>query len=654
MKKNILLIIAFILCFTLLTNPKPIQQKKSETQLQYEITVTLKLVQVYVADKNGNPVTDLAKDEFILYDNGKLQTITDFEKHLLIKPEKQIEEEIAKTELPPAEDVSSRMNRKFFLLLDLFQNNVGGIVRSKKAALHFIDSQLQPSDEVGVLSYSRERGLIINEYLTNDHQKIRDAVKKIKGVPGKTEVTKDEEGEWMKMRIRRFATELKDFAKALRYIPGFKNIIFFSAGVSRSWMYGENEPSDTSGMKQADPGIRETYEEMSKELAASNSPVHTVNTEGTRDILEQGMSGRGDHSLKMMSDLSGGMYFSDVEYYEKIAEEIQSMTSNYYVLGYYIDEKWDGKHHDIKVKVKREGCEVYAQGGYFNPKPFSEFSEFEKKLHLIDLALSEKPYFQEPLRFSLTTLPCSPRKVSNLVLLSEMPLYKMKDIIRQKTEMVTLILDRDNNIVDSSQGEIDFSSIPHKTIYHYKVSSLLPGDYQCCLIIRNLKTGMGAVASSSVTIPESFDSGIRLFPPLLLIPEKEASYLKITKASKEKIESEYPSLTSIYHFLSNKNSPLLDELDRGISTLFGVVLCSIVNIQKPEVDLTANLSDEASGKIIPLTISIISSKSKEETDILLIDLQLPELQPGKYSLEIIAKEITSNSSSKASRTFIVK
>jgi len=650
MRKLPLILITSFLFFTLLAHPRSLQQKKSETQLQYEVTVVLKLIQVYVADKNGNPVTDLAKDDFILYDNGKLQTITDFEKHILIKPEKKVEIEISKTELPPAEDVSSRMNRKFFLLLDLFQSNLGGIGRSKKAAFHFIDTQLQPTDEVGVISYSREKGLFIHEYLTTDHQKIREAIGKIKGIPGKIEKIDKEEEEWMKMRIRQFATEMAEFAKALRYIPGFKNIIFFSAGVSRYWLYNEDATSDTSELKKADPGIRVSYEEMSKELAASNAPVHAVNTEGTR--AEK--SSRGDHSLQMISNLSGGKYFNDVEYYEEIAEEIQSMTSNYYVLGYYIDEKWDGRRHEIRVKVKREGCEVYAQGGYFNPKPFSEFSEFEKRLHLIDLALGEKSYFQEPFRFPLIPLPCSNRKESNLVLLSEIPLYKMEEIIRQKTDVVTLIIDRENSIVDSSQGEIDLSSIPHKTIYHYAVSSIPPGEYRCFLVIRNLKTGMGAVASSSVNIPESLESGIRLYPPLLLVPEKEAFYLKITKSSKEKTEGEYPSLASIYPFLSNKNSPLLYELEQKISRLFCIVLCSVLEIQEPEVNLTADLVDQVSGDKIPLALSIISSEGKEEIDILLIEFQLPELQSGNYILEITAEEITSKSRSQATRALRIK
>jgi len=38
--------------------------------LQHEVSVTLKLIQVYVTDKKGKPVQDLEKADFIVYDNG--------------------------------------------------------------------------------------------------------------------------------------------------------------------------------------------------------------------------------------------------------------------------------------------------------------------------------------------------------------------------------------------------------------------------------------------------------------------------------------------------------------------------------------------------------------------------------------------------------
>jgi VWFA-related protein len=649
MKKLLLTLIAFSLFLTLLANPKPIQQKKSETQLQYEVIVTLKLVQVYVTDKNGNPVTDLTKDEFILYDNGKLQPITDFEKHLLIQPEKKIEEKIAKTELPPAEDVSPRMNRKFFLLLDSFQNDIVGIVRSKKAALHFIETQLQPTDEVGVLSYSRDRGLILNEYLTNDHQKVREAIKRIKGFQRKTKVS-GAERDWMKMRIRQFASEIKDLAKALRYMPGFKNIIFFSAGISRDLLYDEGALEE-----KTDPGVRVAVEDMSKELAASNIPVYSVNTEGARALLEKGTSSRGDHALKMISDLSGGRYFPDVNYYEKIAKIIQNVTGNYYVLGYYIDEKWDGKYHEIKVKVKRKGCEVYAQGGYFNAKPFSEFSEFEKQLQLMDLAFSEKPYFQEALRFPLLALPCSRTKESNLVMLSEIAMDKIKEVIKGESEVLTLIFDEENNIADSHTGEVNFCTLSQEKIYVYSISSLLPGNYECRLVFRDIKTGKGAVASSSVVIPEASDSGIKLFPPLLLIPEEKALYLKLSHDQEKGIEKGSLSLNDVYPFLPDNFSPLVDEANLGIKKLLAVLRLSIIDVQESEIEISAHLIDRSSDKKIPLSKSSIHAAEKREgIDMLLIEFQLPELEVGEYSVVIIAEEMTTQEKSQTTRTFKIR
>jgi len=646
MRKLLLILIAFSLISALPANPKPTQEKKSEIQLQHEVTVTLKLVQVYVLDKNGNPVTDLTKEDFILYDNGKLQTITDFEKHLLLKPEKKVSEEIAKTELPPPEDVSSRMNRKFFLILDMDRNSAVGIRKSKKAALHFIDTQLQPTDEVSVFSYSFIRRLVVHQYLTSDHEKVKEVIKKIREVPGnllpENSSPKGGIGEIIIDRdipsleiidiTNIFIEIIKELAKSLRHITGYKNIILFSGGLQDNLLISSEQV------------LLEKYEDMSKEFAASNSPVYTVNTSDAPHPL----------SLQMLSKLSGGKYFHDVDYYEKIAEQIQDVTSNYYVLGYYINEKWDGRYHEIKVEVKRSGCIVHAQGGYFNPKPFSKFSEFEKQLHLMELALSEKPHFQEPLRFPLLTLPCSNRKESNLVLLSEIPLFNMKEVTRQKTEMVTFIFDEENNIIDSSRGEINFSTIPQDIVYHYAIKSLSPGEYKCSMVIRNTETGNGAVASSSTEIPEGIDYGIRLYPPLLLIPEKEAFYLKASIAQEEKREKEPLSLIDIYPFLTKKCSPLIEELDEGIKRLYAVVRCSVVHVQKPGIELLVYISQDLSGEKTLLPSHFLSSKQEEDTDILLIEILLPALEPGEYSLDFVAQETNTKLKSRVNRTLRVK
>ncbi len=659
MKKYLFLL---ILLSTFLFQPGPLRSNSERTQekvdqvtLQHEVTVTLKLIQVYVTDKKGNPITDLTKSDFILYDNGKLQEITDFERHILLpKPEEKIEEK----KPAPASKTPSKMNRKYFFLIDMGRNDLPGITKSKKAALHFVDTQCQPSDEIGVLSYSSLGGLVLHEYLTTDHQKIKDSIKGLSavqsgnrwGLPMSTggRISRDEaprgeydrpqnpEGNYSITMARQFALAMKEFAKSLRYIPGHKNVIFFSAGFPRALLYARNDSS-----------FRESYQQMSKELGSSNSPVYTVNTEGTGST--------GDHSLELLSDLSGGKYFDNVEYYERIAEEIQNTTSNYYVLGYYIGEQWDGKYHTIDVKVKRKGCHVHAQGGYFNPKLFKKYSKFEKQLHLIDLAFAENPKFQEPLNFPLIALPYSDKDQSNVVTLSEIPIEKIKEVVEGKTEIVDLIVDEQNTIFEYDRGEKDLSEYSEEKIFYYSISSLSPGTYNCRVVIRNLETGKGAVASASVVIPERPSSGIRLSPPLLLIPGKKANYVKLARPQKKETGRKPLSLMNIFPFDSTKYSPLVGELERRTSKLLAVLRCSAIDVQELEVELAAHLIQHSTKQEIPLSFSILSAENETEgTDILLIEFQMPELQVGEYSLNLMAEEVTTNSRSLVARTFRVK
>ena len=383
---------------------------------------------------------------------------------------------------------------------------------------------------------------------------------------------------------------------------------------------------------------------MGKEFAASNSPVHTVSTAGPGKV----------QTLEMLSELSGGEYFHNINYYDKIANQIQDVTSNYYVLGYYIDEKWDGEYHSIEVKVKRKGCEVHAQQGYYNPKHFTELDDFDKQLRLVDLALSDKPIFQEPLSFSSIALPCSRTEDTNLVLLSEVSPEGMEEVLGKKTELTTFIFDTENNVLSSIKADIDFSSLSQKRIYPYAIASLQPGQYECRVVIRNMETGRAAKASTSVDIPEPVESGLTLHPPLLIIPEKKSYYLNLIKVEKKKKKEETLSLADIYPFLSNEHSPLVGDLEQGVTKLLAVVHSSVKNIQNPDIELTAFLFDQELTEKTPLPFSILASEKQKETDVLLCEFQLPEMKPGQYFIKIAAEETKTGSKSEASQIFRVK
>jgi len=515
-----------------------------------EVAVTLKLVQVYVADKNGQPVLHLKKEDFIIRDNGKAQKITEFESHVLTIPSPGKEpapETVAPT---PLELPRSLMPRKFFLFFDFAYNNPRGLLKAKEAALHFIDTQLIPSDEVGVLSFSGMQRLQLWDYLSTDHARVREVVEAfgLKTLSGRVDNLQEkyyeaitaqnplDAGAWGKATLKgnekrlpdmgakpdwdqkpdlvhwkfsekgefhalMFADRVKDLALALRYIPGQKNIVFLSSGVPYSLIYGIQAPYGDGRVGDfGETLLKQRYEDMLKELSASSCVIYALDTEEPGASMKKDLRTMGVYTLQKITSATGGKYFGNINKYSEHIEKIQNMTSCYYVLGYYIDEEWDGAFHEIEVEALRPGCKVHAQRGYHNPKLFREYNELERMLHLVDLALNEEPVLQRPLRFSLTALPGRPDSKTSLVLSADLPLEGIADILKGKYEIIGIIFDPAGNTVALKREERTSSALPAGHSAYRAEFNLAPGAYECRLIIRNLETGSSAVGGTSARI----------------------------------------------------------------------------------------------------------------------------------------------------------
>ncbi|MGZ5424650.1 MAG: hypothetical protein ACXW2V_08550, partial [Candidatus Aminicenantales bacterium] len=106
--------------------PGSSRQTKSQASgaaIKHEVTVTLKLIQVFVTDARGKAAMDLNKSDFALYDNGALQAITDFESHVLAIAA------AGRAEPAPSPVLSSKtaaplLNRKFFFIIDYLRNDL--------------------------------------------------------------------------------------------------------------------------------------------------------------------------------------------------------------------------------------------------------------------------------------------------------------------------------------------------------------------------------------------------------------------------------------------------------------------------------------------------------------------------------------------------
>ncbi|HOW86110.1 MAG TPA: VWA domain-containing protein [Candidatus Aminicenantes bacterium] len=649
----------------------PQDPQKAPQPLRHEVSVTLKLIQVSVTDKAGKPVLDLEKDDFIVLDDGVPVKITEFERHELTVPAADAGNPEEKPEPVPA---ILKRNRMFFFFFDFAYNNTKGVVKARQAALHFIDTQFLPADEVGILTYTLLDRLVLQEYPTTNHQRIRDWVSRVSPAAALQAQAEDyESGFWAQFNpflaresnidgagvgaplgqktasIQPYSSEpdryqalhytdsLKNLGRALRYIPGQKGIIFFSSGIPRSLIYGIQGPY--AGRPQ-DTDFIEKYDEMMSEMAASNVVFFALDTQPPDKTLFIEPATTGRYPLQRLSKETGGKYFGNIVNYEMSLDSVQSLTGSFYVLGYYAGAKEDGSYRPLKVKLRRAGCRISAPKGYFNPKPFGEYSELERMFHLVDLAVAEDPVFQIPLRFLSMALPYSAGDVTRVAVFSKIPLSEIKPEIGNKVEIMSLVFDQKDNIVGFNREEADFTALSGPAAYHYFATPLKPGGYRGRIVIRDLVTGRGAVGSASVVVKEKAASGMFVYPPLLVRPEAQSLFLGASPTA--------------FPFDTSRFVPVLEDVPDGAMGLQAVVRCEVPGIKDPEIVLSSTLVDGQTGAAIPISCPAAGIYRSGETRVIVCSLELGGRRRGRYAVHFAATERTANVSARAAAVITLK
>lgn len=660
-----------------------------QAPLQYEVSVTLKLLQVYVTDKGGQPVRDLNKEDFTVFDEGRPVVITEFEKHDLLQgsgAEEHAPVEPATTAPAPPPG----LNRRFFLFFDFAYNNQKGAAATIKAALHFLDSGMLPDDEVALISYSALKGLKVHEYLTRDHSKVRRAVADLsaKEIAGRAEEIEQlywkaaADGldnlspsarhnlNWRRQEAKSLANNyfsaLTSLAKAMRLVEGQKNFLYFSTGMPYSLIYGSEAGSPSAGKQtvlsksgstfdMGDPILRPLAEGLLKEFSASNCSVFSFDTresakipslfayEEMRNVTEGGSASSGtdllrddkttgQDTLRRLSKQTGGQYFSNISLYEQNLGTVQNITGTYYVLGYSIGTPRDGEFHKIKVEVKRKGCRVQTQGGYFNPKPFRDYTDLEKQIQLFDLALNERSEGRARQEFGVAALTYDAGSGPRLRLVSRVPRETVLSFAGTKVEFVALTFDDQGNPVSLLRKAADLSLFRDKGILFSSETMPRPGRYKCRVIIRDLETGDSAVASAEVNVVKAPAAGLILYTPLLLVPAEAPACLEAGR--KGLLES--PSWQDVYPYDQKTLVPATGDVPQTAGRAVVIVPFSAAGPDQLNVAFSGRLVNMADGQGVPVSFSELGRSRAGSLETASLEFPLDEVPPGKYQLYVHA------------------
>lgn len=272
----------------------------------------LVLLNVTVTDSAGHLVTGLTQENFQVYEDGVLQTVTNFSKDPL---------PIALSILL---DSSTSMDRK----LPVAQEAAAGFAR-----------RLTPKDVAQIIDFDSQAQIL--QTFTNDKVALEQAIRRTQA-GGSTSL------------FNALYTALSELKSVRAQATG---------EVRRQAIVALSDGEDTTSLV--------TFEDVLDLAKRSETAVYAI---GLREKGDPAMSGKwneADYVLKTLAHETGGRPFfvDDVSQLPAIYSQIADELSNQYSVGYVSkNPKRDGAWRRIIVRITKPNVTARAKAGYFGPK----------------------------------------------------------------------------------------------------------------------------------------------------------------------------------------------------------------------------------------------------------------------------------------------
>ena len=420
-----------------------------DTPTTFKVRVNLVLVRVVVRDAQGKVVSNLKKEDFQLYDNRKLQTISSFS---LETPEKRTASAVASTAVENSSSSADVAEGKAVVLPQRFVSMVFDDVHLSMADAVFVrDSAtrffgaLAASDRV---SLSTTSGQLTQEF-TDDHEKLSKALLGIlphpltgQGLHDCPEVSYYQADLIVnKSDVQALAVATDDalqcaFSGDTRMIAAAQSLA--QAAANRMVAQGDNETQyayrhleDVVRRLASMPGqrilvlvspgfisstLQSEASEMVDRATRSNIVINTIDARGLYAPDVGGDIADPPHDsyrtagyktsyrvaaqlaqqdvLAQLADGTGGNFYHNRNDVDEAMREAGAAPAISYLLGFSPQNlKIDGRFHTLKVTLtSKEKYSVQARHGYFAPKTVADPAEATKQ------EMQEALFSQEEIR----------------------------------------------------------------------------------------------------------------------------------------------------------------------------------------------------------------------------------------------------------------
>jgi VWFA-related protein len=492
--------------------------QESEATFKLQVERNLVVVRAVVRDSSGRAVGGLHKEDFHLFDNGKLQTLSQFSLESTV-PQSASREPLRKSvdeEALPETALSPVTPRRYLALyFDDAHADFEGLARTREAAKKYLASNWGLGDRVGVftssgqgnLDFTDDRGellealqhLLPRSMVTRDNNscpKIFDyqaylIVERHELYATQTAIeealechykgdtrfldqaTSEAQAEALRKlneaeNVTEYALRSLDaLVRRMTQAPGQRTLVLISPGfMTETEQHRLNEIIDhalRSGVIVNSLDSRGLY----AQVPLGDASEQTVFLQRNNDLMghkaQMYIDGDSLNSkvLRALATDTGGIFFHNSNDFDEGFRKTGALPEVYYVLAYSPQNlKYDGRFHSLKVKLADpRGYSVQAREGYFAPqKPLDSVArakeEIEQALFSQD-ELAELPMEVHTQFFKANDLSAKLSVLMHLDL-HFVQFKKSEGRNLNNLTVVTALFDRNGNYLAGKERRLEF------------------------------------------------------------------------------------------------------------------------------------------------------------------------------------------------------
>jgi VWFA-related protein len=602
---------------------------QSDSSYRIRVDVDLATIEVTVLDKKGNPVSNLRKEDFQLYEDGKKQEIL------------SIDEVSAETSSLGAGPIDENTPHRGKIVLIIFDDTTipqWYYQKSRESAAAFVKKHMRPQDLFAVAC--RGASIKIFQNLTDNREDVLAAIAQktsIFAVTGSTDL-------WPSLEV---------INRSLAPLKGPKSVLIYG----RPYNYSVSSPWETVVYARAVDSAKRsnvTYYTIEPGAAVGGSFGPDYARVVSSDVMRVGAStyilGILGTTWSLAAD-SGGFSISNTNDIDAELDKLDQQLSNYYILGFQSNNaKHDGAFRNVRVKTELKGVTLKYRPSYQDRRPVDALASSRQEQRLLTALATPGAATQLPVAFRPMYFYIPPRGARVLVaarIRMEKTEFRKKGAqIGTDLNIMGVAYAEDGSIAARFSQTLPISFDKEKepefrkgSLAYQNYFKLRPGKYRLKLAVSDESNNLGS-AEQSLEVPPFPDHG---FAGSSIVIAEQTSQLPdlIRNLQTQLLDENDPLL-----YPGGQIEPSVENRLRAGSVILPLMF-RLYNLPGPpdqwDMEAKAILLDETGKEYALGSISLkkaMSAVGNAEAAVVL-SLSFQDVPPGKYRLIIETSEADS-------------